>query len=82
MYNSQEWQENAAYRIPKALGFVHKDIECIARTSADSVMCYLKDYNEAGLVGLGMSRSHCPVRNAYEKKWLPTKPGQHVVSTS
>ena len=45
----------------KALGFAHKDIERIARTSADSVTRYLKDYNEGGLTALGVSRSHCPV---------------------
>ncbi len=38
----------------KALGFAHKDIERIARTSADSVTRYLKDYNAGGLAALGV----------------------------
>ena len=45
----------------KALGLAHKDIERIARTSADSVTRYLKDYNAGGLSALGVSRTHCPV---------------------
>jgi transposase len=45
----------------KALGLAHKEIERIARTSADSVTRYLKDYNEGGLAALGVSRTHCPV---------------------
>jgi len=39
----------------KALGLAHKEIERIARTSADSVTRYLKDYDEGGLVALGVS---------------------------
>jgi transposase len=39
----------------------HKDIERIARVSADSVTRYLKDYNAGGLAALGVSRTHCPV---------------------
>ncbi len=42
----------------KALGLAHKVIERIARTSADSVSRYLKDYNAGGL---GVSRTHYPV---------------------
>src|SRR5665811_801978 len=45
----------------KALGLPHKEIERIARTSADSVTRYLKDYNEGGLAALNVSRTHCPV---------------------
>ena len=45
----------------KALGLAHKDIERIARTSADSVTRYLKDYDEGGLAALGVSRTHRPV---------------------
>jgi transposase len=45
----------------KALGLAHQDIERIARTSADSVTRYLKDYNEGGLAALGVSRTHSPV---------------------
>jgi transposase len=45
----------------KALGLAHKKIERIARTSADSVTRYLKDYAEGGLATLGVSRAHCPV---------------------
>ena len=44
----------------KALGFAHKDIERIARTSADSVTRYLKDYGEGGLAALGVSHTHRP----------------------
>ncbi len=45
----------------KALGLSHKEIERIARTSADSVTRYLKDYNAGGLAALGVSRTHRPV---------------------
>ena len=45
----------------KAQGLAHKDIERIARTSADSVTRYLKDYAEGGLAALGVSRTHRPV---------------------
>ena len=45
----------------KALGLSHKEIERIARTSADSVTRYLKEYDEGGLVALGVSRTHRPV---------------------
>ncbi len=45
----------------KALGLSHKEIERIARTSADSVTRYLKDYHEGGLAALGVSRTHRPV---------------------
>lgn len=45
----------------KALGFSHKEIERIARTSADSVTRYLKDYHEGGLTSLGVSRTNRPV---------------------
>jgi hypothetical protein len=41
----------------KALGLAHKEIERIARTSADSVTRYLKDYNGGGLAALGVSRT-------------------------
>ena len=33
----------------KALGLAHNEIERIARASADSVTCYLKDYTKGGL---------------------------------
>jgi hypothetical protein len=45
----------------KALGLAHKNIERIARTSADSVTRYLKDYAKGGLNALGVSRANCPV---------------------
>ena len=45
----------------KALGLAHKDIERIARTSADSVTRYLKDYAKGGLAALSVSRTHRPV---------------------
>ena len=45
----------------KALGLSHQEIERIARTSADSVTRYLKDYDEGGLVALVVSRTHRPV---------------------
>jgi len=45
----------------KAQGLAHKEIERIARTSADSVTRYLKDYAEGGLAALGASRTHRPV---------------------
>jgi transposase len=45
----------------KAQGLAHKEIERIARTSADSVTRYLKDYAEGGLAALGVSRTHRPV---------------------
>jgi hypothetical protein len=41
----------------KAQGLAHKEIERIARTSADSVTRYLKDYAEGGLSALGVSRT-------------------------
>ncbi|WP_340124558.1 hypothetical protein, partial [Methylobacter svalbardensis] len=44
----------------KTLGLSHKEIERIARTSADSVTRYLKDYDEGGLAALGVSRTHRP----------------------
>jgi len=45
----------------KALGLSHKEIERIARTSADSVTRYLKEYDEGGLAALGVSRTYRPV---------------------
>ena len=45
----------------KALGLAHKEIEHIARTSADSVTRYLKDYDKGGLAALGVLRTHRPV---------------------
>jgi transposase len=50
----------------KALGLAHKEIERIARTSADSVTRYLKDYDEGGLSALGVSRTQGPVSS-----WQP-----------
>jgi len=48
----------------KALGLAHQEIERIARTRADSVTRYLKDYDEGGLAALGVSRSYRPVSYA------------------
>ncbi len=45
----------------KALGLAHKEIERIARTGADSVTRYLKDYGQGGSAALGVSRTHRPV---------------------
>ncbi len=45
----------------KALGLAHNEIERIARTSADSVTRYLKEYAEGCLAGLGVSRTHRPI---------------------
>ena len=45
----------------KAQGLAHKEIERIARTSADSVTRHLKEYAEGGLDALGVSRTHRPV---------------------
>lgn len=45
----------------KALGLAHNEIERIARTSADSVTRYLKDYDKEGLAALGVSRTYRPV---------------------
>jgi transposase len=45
----------------KAQGLAHKEIERIARASADSVTRYLKDYAEGGLAALGVSRTYRPV---------------------
>ena len=44
----------------KAQGLAHKEIERIARTSADSVTRYLKEYVEGGIEALGVSRTHPP----------------------
>ena len=41
----------------KAQGLAHKEIEHIARTSADSVTRYLKEYVEGGIEALGVSRT-------------------------
>ncbi len=45
----------------KVQGLARKEIERLARTSADSVMRYLKKYDEGGLAALGVSLSHRPV---------------------
>jgi len=44
----------------KSQGLPHQEIGRIARTSADSVTRYLKDYDEGGLAALGVSRTNRP----------------------
>jgi transposase len=45
----------------KALGLPHHEIERIARTSADSVTRYLKEYDKGGLAALSASHTYRPV---------------------
>ncbi len=45
----------------KALGLAHNEIERVARTSADSVTRYLKEYAEGGLASMGVSHTHRPI---------------------